>query len=369
MDDYADSWDSPVTVARSVRLPDRIEPGRYNAVGQADPGGNVFIGVGSGIVHIWATFPGGLAPGQRGDMTFLNAPGSYAVTGNFTAWSPGPAGPSPHAEMHKEFGEPRGPFPPQHLEAGVWDITVQVFERPGEPPQIVQGVETNILMPTVFGPGSPVQAYLIKTYAANFHGLPFEIHEIWGPGEPNSRLAEGQVPVTVTSVKTQQANLATFHGVYDADQRILRLEGTVQNCFGKINPATGKVYMVQERREIKYVDSETKDFRVWQTSPPEDPKETTGSSKVKGAKKARPPKDPFSLRDHSVGRKRRTPGSGDTNVPRLGGAPMSLVALQRGRGAVRVVGQNDGDARIDAAAGMIMLGPPWLAFFGETLRL
>jgi len=34
-------------VTEYVRLPDTIEPGRYNAYGQKDPDGNLFLGIGS----------------------------------------------------------------------------------------------------------------------------------------------------------------------------------------------------------------------------------------------------------------------------------------------------------------------------------
>jgi hypothetical protein len=336
----------PPMVVEYVRLPDVIEPGRYDALGRKDPEGNLFLGIGSGICHMWAVFRGGLKPGQLGAMTFSNVPGSYPLTGNFTEWLPGPPGYSPHAVQHKMLGDPLGtpkPRPreippgtkPMDIEAGEWEDHVSVFEQgPDNPPTEVIGAEVNTLMRNIKG-----DAWIAHAYNAIFHGFPFAQHGIWG-FDPNT----GKYHASF--VKTVQSNLSIFEGVYDEKTHTLTLEGDTRNCFGKTDDK-GVIYMVKERRVIVYEDMDTKTMEVWQEDPP-------GEGK-------------YVRRDHVVA-KRRAPLKGG-NVPHLSESPLSLVAVQRGHHLVKVVGQNTTASHRTCAAGMVMLGPQWLGIFKDSLRL
>src|SRR4051812_20735775 len=93
-------------VIEHLRLPDKMEPGIYDENGVRNPDGRLFLGMGSGIVHIWGVFSKGLQPGQMGEMRFHNVNGSYVVTGNFSEWTPGPSGYSPHAILRHEVIPP-----------------------------------------------------------------------------------------------------------------------------------------------------------------------------------------------------------------------------------------------------------------------
>jgi hypothetical protein len=333
-------------VVEYVRLPDVIEPGRYDAFGRKDPDGNLLLGIGSGICHMWAVFKNGLRPGQIGSMTFSNVPGSYALTGNFTEWQPGPSGYSPHAVQHKMLGDPLGtpkPRPreipagtkPMDIEAGEWEDHVSVYENgPDQPPTEVIGAEVNTLMRNIKG-----DAWIAHSYNAIFHGFPFAQHGIWGY-DPNTDNYHGSF------VKTVQSNLSVFEGDYDETTHTLTLMGETRNCFGKTDDK-GVIYKVTEKRIINYQDMDTKTMEVWQEDPP-------GEGK-------------FVRRDHVLA-KRRVPLKGG-NVPRLADSPLTLIALQRGVHLVKVVGQNTTSSHRWCAAGMVMLGPQWLNIFSDALRL
>src|SRR5438876_3223316 len=83
-----------------------LDPGRYNNNGDPDPNGRLFLGIGSGIVHMWAVFEHALNPGQVGSITFTETFSSYALTGNFTEWQWGQGPYSPHAILRKQLGDP-----------------------------------------------------------------------------------------------------------------------------------------------------------------------------------------------------------------------------------------------------------------------
>lgn len=333
-------------VVEYIRLPDVIEPGRYDAYGRPDPDGNLFLGLGSGIVHMWGVFKGGLQPGQIGSMTFTNVFGSYALTGNFSEWLPGPTGYSPHAVMHKRMGDPLGEVPPrpreippgtkpQDIEAGDWINQVHVFDKgPDQPPEIVIGSEANIIMRNVNG-----DVWIIHKYNAIFQGLQFEQHGIWGY-DPNDDHYHA------TWVKTVQSNLAVYEGSYDERTHKLFFEGETRSCFGDKDPKTGKVYKVKERRIITYQDMDSKTLDVFQEERP-------------GGR--------FVQRDQVISKRR--PALAGGNVPYIGDTPMNLIALQRGLHVVKVVGQNTSQSHRNAAAGMVMLGPQWNGIFGNAMRL
>jgi hypothetical protein len=338
----------PATIVQYLRLPSELQPGRYDELGRPDPAGRLFIGLGSGIVHTWGAFPEPLEPGQMGETIFTNTPGSYALTGNFTEWLPGPPGYSPHAVLRKPIPAPKGrytppePFgpdaTPQDIEEGTWDLDVTVMEpAPGAPPMTVKGVEVNVIMPSWTN-----DKWVISDYRALFMGRPFEQRGILGYDTNKEKYV-------ASWVKSVQANLGQFEGTYDKKKSTLTVEGVVQSCIGERGP-DGKFISVKERRVTTYKDRNTKESTVEQNEP-------DANGRPKG----------YKLRDRIVGH-RRPPFAGG-NVPQTGGGTMTLIALQRGVHEVKVVGRNDGRARANAAAGMVCLGPAWNAVFGDAMRL
>jgi hypothetical protein len=335
-------------VVQYLRLPSELQPGRYDELGRLSPEGRLFIGLGSGIVHTWGVFADPLEPGQVGETIFTNTPGSYALTGNFTEWLPGPPGYSPHAVLRKPIPAPKGRFippepfgpdaTPQDIEEGTWDLDVTVIEPgPGAPPMTVKGVEVNTIMPSWTN-----DKWVISDYRTMFMGRPFEQHGILGYDTNKEKYVSSWV-------KSVQANLGTFEGSYDNETYTLTIEGIVQSCIGARGP-DGKFISVKERRVTTYKDRNNKESTVEQNEPDE-------RGRFKG----------YKLRDRIVGR-RRPPLAGG-NVPHIGGGPMALIALQRGVHEVKVAGRNDGAARVHAAAGMVCLGPAWNAVFGDAMRL
>lgn len=315
-----------------VKVPDEIKPGRYNQDGEPDDNGRLFLGMGSGIVHMWAVFEQPLRPGQMASMTFKNTFGSYSLTGNFTEWQPGPGAFSPHAITRKQLGDPLGSSP-LLAEEGEWVNNVSVFEHgPDQDPTPITGSEKNSLMRSFTG-----DLWVNSDYTAIFHGQPFKQYGIYGY-DHNTKSYHA------AWVKSAQSNLSLFEGDYDTATRTLTLNGETRNCFGKTD-ANGVVFIVKERRIIHYVDGNTKITEVFQQEDPGGPW----------------------IRRDKIYSKRK--GSGVGNVPHLADAPMVLVALQRGYHVVRVIGQNPGQSHRRAAAGMVMLGPQWNAVFSEDLRL
>ncbi len=340
---------NPPVLRNEVTLPEPLRAGRFNNAGEEDPAGHLFIGMGSGICHVWAHFGKQLKAGQRGEMTFHQVPGAYVNTGNFTEWIAGPDGDSFHAGVRKSLGMPPGskggPLTsigpdtlPMDLDEGVWDVEVEVYEKgPDAEPTMVYGVEKNHKMRNIKG-----DKWVVSSYTAPFQGGTFEHHGIWGY-DPNTGKYHGGW------VKTVQANQSLFEGEYDPAQRLLTWVGRTRNCFGETD-ATGKVIMVDEHRIIRYLDRSTKTMEVYQSLP--------GKS------------GEFVKRDFLTAR-RRTPQSeiGSTNVPSVGIGRLSLVALQRGWREARVIGRNTHDTGLQAAAGLVMLGPAWDQLYSSTLRL
>ena len=250
----------------SVRLPEELTAGPLRRQGQGERRGPVFIGMGSGICHVWAAFAKPLAPGKTAAMTFENVPGDYINTGNFGEWAPGSDGFSIHALVRKplpsipgvKFPEPItriGPHTrPMEIEAGTWDVEADVYERgPDEEPTKVKGVERNHLMRNVMG-----DEWIVSPYTAPFHGSTFEHHGIWGYDSNTGRYHGSWV-------KTVQSNLSIFAGDYDPHLRLLTFKGRTRNCFGE--RADGRVIPVAEERIIRYPDRWTKTMEVWQTEP------------------------------------------------------------------------------------------------------
>lgn len=319
-------------IIEECRVPDEIIPGRYNKNGQPDDRGSLFLGMGSGIVHMWSVFDQPLKPGQMATMDFKNTFGSYSLTGNFTEWQEGPGPFSPHTITRKQLGDPLGRSP-LLAEAGEWVNQVSVFEHgPDQDPTPITGSETNSLMRSFTG-----DLWVNSDYTAIFHGLPFKQYGLYGY-DHNTRKYHA------AWVKSAQSNLSLFEGDYDPATRTLTLEGETRNCFGKTD-ANGVVFKVKERRIIHYVDRNTKITEVFQEDDP-------------GGRWVR--------RDKIYSKRK---GSGVGNAPTLSDVPMVLVGLQRAYQIVRVIGQNAGNSARRAAAGMVMLGPQWNAVFKDDVRL
>ena len=324
-------------VTDEVRLPDAIKPGRYNDEGEEDPTGRVFLGMGSGIVHIWANFRDKLEPGQMGSMTFNNTFGSYPLTGNFSGWMPGAGSYSPHAILRKRLGDPLGRSP-LLMEEGEWINSVSVYEQgPDKDPTPIEGREVNLLLRSFTG-----DLWVSSNYTAKFHGMDFKQFGTFGFDHNTGRYHAAWV-------KSAQSNLSIFEGDYDVATRTLTLQGETRNCFGKTD-AEGKVFKVKERRIIFYQDRDTKHTEIFQEEEP-------------GGRWVR--------RDQIVSRRREAVEGGGNggNVPYVEGSPMMLVSLQRDINIVRVIGQNTSNTSRHAAAGMVMLGPDWNVIFQNDLRL
>jgi len=319
-------------VVEECKAPDEIKPGRYNQDGQPDERGRMFLGMGSGIVHMWAVFEQPLKPGQMAAMSFKNTFGSYSLTGNFTEWQPGPGPFSPHTIMRKQLGDPLG-CSPLLAEEGEWVNQVSVFEHgPDQDPTPVTGSEKNSLMRSFTG-----DLWVNSDYTAIFHDMPFKQYGIYGY-DHNTRKYHA------AWVKSAQSNLSLFEGEYDPATRTLTLDGETRNCFGKTD-AQGVVFKVKERRVIRYLDRNNKVTEIFQEEEP-------GGRWV--------------LRDKIYSKRK---GFNIGNAPMLGDTPMELVALQRAYRVVRVVGRNTSDSERWAAAGMVMLGPQWNEVFKDDLRL
>jgi hypothetical protein len=325
-----------------------MEPGIYDENGEKNPNGRLFLGMGSGIVHIWGVFKNGLEPGQTGEMRFHNVPGSYVVTGNFSEWIPGPAGYSPHAILRHDVVPPPdlSKMQPAEIEEGIWDLKVRVHTAPGAPPDEVTGLEEIMLMPTA----SP-HAWAISKYKAIFRGQPFEQHGILGYDANKERHAGAWV-------KTVQANLGVFEGDYDARTRTLVLDGIVESCVGA-RDKFGKFIKIREKRIIHYLTRTSKTMKVFQQEPDQDGNFGPGQ--------------PWVLKDEITASRRREiapyPGNIMANVPTISDGIMTLIALQRAKGEIKVVGRNTSNAHRNAVAGMVKLGPSWETAFHDALRL
>ena len=348
MDLYPSSRSDRAWVTERLRLPNEMKPGIYNETGQPDPGGRLFLGMGSGIVHIWGVFKRGLAPGETGEMRFHNVPGSYVVTGNFSEWTPGPSGYSPHAIMRHEATAPPdlAKLTPPELEEGIWDLKVRVHAQPGRPPEEIIGTEEITLMPTA----SP-HTWAIVKYRANFRGQPFEQHGILGYDANRERYV-------ASFVKTVQANLGIFEGEYDPATRTLTLDGMTESCIGA-RDKNGKFIRVREKRIARYLDHTHRTLQVFQQEP--------------GAGGDFGPQQPWVLKDEITAARRREiaayPGRILANAPAVGDGIFSLIALERAQGEVKVVGRNNSPSHRTCAAGMVKLGPIWEQAFGDALRL
>lgn len=82
-----ESVSSAPRIVEYLRLPDEIVTGRFDAAGERSDEGNLFISV-KDTAFIWGAFSTMLGPGQRAEMLFTNAPGTFLVGVSFTEWNP-----------------------------------------------------------------------------------------------------------------------------------------------------------------------------------------------------------------------------------------------------------------------------------------
>jgi hypothetical protein len=92
---------APPMVVERVRLPDNPGPGRYNAKGEADPNGNVFVVFAGPTAHAWAVFTRNLLPNQFAAMIFENVAGSGLLDSIVSQWIKGGSG-----GIGENFNEP-----------------------------------------------------------------------------------------------------------------------------------------------------------------------------------------------------------------------------------------------------------------------
>jgi hypothetical protein len=92
---------APPMIVERVRLPDNPGPGRYNANGEADPNGNVFVVFAGPTAHAWAVFTRGLLPDQSATMIFDNVSGSGLLDLIMSQWIKGGSG-----GIGENFNEP-----------------------------------------------------------------------------------------------------------------------------------------------------------------------------------------------------------------------------------------------------------------------
>ena len=299
-----------------IRLPDLVRAGRYNRFGVEDPDGNLFMGLGGGICHLWGVFPNGLAPGQRGVMTFTNVAGSYPVTGNASEWLRGEPGYSPHA-IAKGFQAAN--VPPIRKELGVWDINVDVYIQEGQPPVKVLATETNEL-----GGNGWVRSYY---HAPDFLGIEFVQSALLA-----FDAAKGKY--VASRIKTLQDNMAQYEGTYDEATRTLTMEAEV---------ASGPI-REKERRKTTYVDDNTRTFTV----------ERQG------------PDGKWRLSDSGLATRRHPAANG--NRPIATDGLITVESLSRGDRSARVVCRNESNAHRDVATGVVILGPIFIAQFSGSFR-
>jgi hypothetical protein len=87
VDMASDVQSSPAVLVEYVKLPDPIKTGRYDALGQPSATGNLFVTV-RDTAFLWGAFSRQLAAGQRGEMVFINVPGTFLVGASFNEWDP-----------------------------------------------------------------------------------------------------------------------------------------------------------------------------------------------------------------------------------------------------------------------------------------
>ena len=101
-----------------------------------------------------------------------------------------------------------------------------------------------------------------------------------------------------------------------------------------------------ERKTTTFIDSDTKTFMV--------------------EKRAEDAND-FILSDKGICRRRLPAFTG--NVPEFGNPALKFIGLQRGHGTARLIAKNESQSAVDAAAGVVVLGPIWALQFGDSTRL
>lgn len=107
MDIATHSNSEPAALVEYIRLPDAIETGRYDNQGRKSDTGNLFITV-RDTAFLWGVFSQPLRAGQRGEMVFTNAPGTFLVGISFNEWNPALAEPHVGHAMFTLISAQRG---------------------------------------------------------------------------------------------------------------------------------------------------------------------------------------------------------------------------------------------------------------------
>lgn len=142
---------------------------------------------------------------------------------------------------------PRAPKPgPEHAvlkgHEGVWDATMESWEKPGAPPMVSKGVETNTLMGGM---------WLVTDFKGEFMATPFLGHGVMG-------YDPGKKKYVSTWVDSLSTGLSLGDGTYDAASRTMTqwLEGP---------DMSGRMMRMRATSETK--DADTRVFTMYAPGP------------------------------------------------------------------------------------------------------
>ena len=160
-----------------------------------------------------------------------------AVAGAARAQGPEPPKPGPEHERLKKA-------------VGVWDATVEMFQAPGQPPEVSKGTETNTM--TAGG------LWLVTDFKSTMGGQPFEGHGLAGY-DPAKKKYVG------TWVDSWTTMLATSESTFDPATK-------TETAYMDMADPTGKV--VKTKMQTTWKDDDTRVFVLYGAGP--DGKEAPG---------------------------------------------------------------------------------------------
>lgn len=161
--------------------------------------------------------------------------------------APAPGAKKAAAPAAAPQGMPPLPKPgPEHEvlkgEVGTWDATVESWEKPGAPPTVSKGVETNTLMDGM---------WLVTDFKGEFMNIPFNGHGVAG-------YDSGKKKYVSTWVDSMSTGLSIGESTYDAKTKTMTgwMEGP---------DMTGKVTKSKAVNQTK--DANTRTFTMAMTGP------------------------------------------------------------------------------------------------------